>query len=137
MKTQRLVEIAYALYDPEEHPIRTFHCSFILNKKKILSIGINAPKTHPTNLFNPKVGNGGALIYDKGICSELAAIKKLISKSNARTENCTLVNIRIDKNGELNNAAPCSSCQSLLMHYPFDKVFYSSKLGKIERYKNG
>lgn len=134
MDFQRLFEIANAIYDPAEHPIRTFHCSFILNKKKILSIGVNDPKTHPANVFNPKVGNGGTLIVDKGVCSELAAIKKLISKCDIRTEKCSLVNIRINRNGDLDYSAPCSSCQSLLDHYRFDKVFYSGKLGTWKRF---
>jgi hypothetical protein len=131
---ERLIEIAYALYDPEEHPIRTFHTSFILNKKKILSIGINNPKTHTINLRNPKVGNRGELIYDKGMCSELVAIKKLISKSQIRTEKCSLINLRIDKNNKLNCSKPCSSCEKLLKYYSFDEVFYSSKLGLWKKF---
>lgn len=134
MNFNRIEEIARALYDPDEHPLRTFHATFILQKRKLLSIGINSPKTDPTNLFNPKVGREGELIHDKGTCSELAALKKLISKSQIRTEKCWLVNIRINRNGELDWSPPCSSCQSLLKRYSFDKVFYSGNMGEFKRY---
>lgn len=133
MNFERLEEIAFALYD-HEHPLRTFHVSFILQRRKILSIGINNVKTHPVNLLNPKFDNQGQVFSDKGTCSELNAISKLIRQTRVNTEICSLVNIRIDKNGKLNHSAPCLSCQSLIAHHGFKKVFFTNENGRFQNY---
>lgn len=131
----RLIDIAQALYDPEEHEMRTFHCTFILHGSKILSIGTNKAQTNPANLFNPKITRKGGRIFDKGMCSELVAIKKLFGKTQKPTDKLILANIRINKAGIIDNAAPCSSCRNLLTYYPFKRILFTNSQGKFQKIK--
>lgn len=127
----RFEEIARSLYDPF-HPIRTFHVSFILHKRKIVSIGINKTKSHPTNLFNPRFEEDS----EKGVCSELDAVIKLINKTKIDTKNCKLINVRIDRNQELNISKPCVSCEKLIRYHGFKQVLYTNEKGKFEKWES-
>lgn len=124
----RYKEIAQALYDPN-HPLRTFHVSFIVHKRKIISVGVNAPKTHRINLLNP---TGRDNDETRGRCSELDAITKLINKTKIDTNKCKLINVRVDRNGDVNISKPCPSCSNLIKYHGFKRVIYTDKNGKFK-----
>jgi len=130
-----LEDIAQSLIDWDEQ-IRCRHFSFILNKKKIVAIGTNQQKTHPTNLKNRKISirTGEDFSEQKHTCSEFSAIKKLKNLTNIDTKKCTLINLRYDRNRKLALACPCMSCGSLLKFHEFKTIFYTNELGKYIQY---
>ncbi len=128
---KRLEEIAKSFINWDD-PIRCRHFSFILNKKKIISIGINQKKTHPTNLRNRKISltTGEDFSSQKHTCSEFNAIIKLKNLTNIDTKKCTIVNLRYDRNRQLALAAPCMSCVNLLNYFQFKKIIWTTNEGK-------
>ena len=132
-KYSKIIDLAQALYQ-NDFELRTQHFSFIYLKKRLISVGRNSAKTNPTNLFNPRRGNDGVTIKDKGTCSELAACLKLKNLTNIRTDRCDLFNVRIDKNNKIAMSAPCPSCSSLLRYFKFKGVYYTNEGARFERY---
>ena len=117
---KRLTEIAFTLLDKTSLG-RCQHFSFILNKSKILSIGINDyKKTHPkTKEFNY---HPNAKVH-----SEMAASLRL----GLDCAGLTIVNIRIDKQNKITNSCPCSGCQDLIKSLKFRCVYYSNEYGQF------
>lgn len=130
---ERAIEIARGLWSPS-HPLRCFHTTVIFNKGKVVSIGINGPKTHTANTFNPKFVSKVNVKLDGGCCSELKAILYFKNRTNIPSKKCSLVNIRINKKGEIKNSRPCASCENLLKYFEFNKVYYSTNEGNFEQY---
>ena len=132
---RRLEDIALSLIDWND-TIRCRHFSFILNKKKIVAIGSNQPKTHPTHLKNRKVSvrTGMDFSDQKHTCSEFNAIIKLKNLTNIDTKRCTLVNLRYDRNRKIALACPCMSCVSLLKYHEFKNILYANNNGEYESY---
>jgi deoxycytidylate deaminase len=130
---KRLEEIAKSLIDFDEDK-RCHHFSFILNKKRVIAIGTNKPKTHPTNLKNRKLSarTGEDISDQKHTCSEFNAIIKLKRLTNIDTKRCNLVNIRFDRNKNLALASPCMSCRNLLKFHEFKNVFWTNSNGAYE-----
>lgn len=128
----RAIDISYALYEKnrvKQEKKNNHHVSVVFFKNKVVAIGENSIKTHPINLLNPRFDRRGNNIASiKGTCSELAAFLVLKNKTGIKTENCVLVNIRIDNNGRLAYSRPCKSCESLLKYLNFKRVFYSINL---------
>lgn len=126
----RLEEIALSLIDWSDS-LRCRHFSFIFNKKKLISIGYNTQKTHPSNLIHKKYSSitGEDISEHKHTCSEFNAILKLKNLTNVNTKKCTLINLRFNRNKRLDFAAPCMSCTSLLNFYEFKKVLWTDSKG--------
>ncbi len=127
---KRLEDIALSLIDWSE-PIRCRHFSFIIHKKRIVAIGINQQKTHPTNLKNRKISavTGVDFSDQKHTCSEFSAIIKLKNLTNIDTKKCTMVNLRYDRNRKLALASPCMSCVSLIKNHEFKQVIWTDNKG--------
>ena len=134
---KRYEDIAESLIDWSQDK-RSRHFSFIVHKKRIISIGQNYAKTHPINLINRKVSvrTGEDFSDQKHICSEFNAITKLKNLTNIDTKKCSLVNLRYDRNKNLAYAKPCMSCKSLLTYFQFKNIVYSTNEGKYELYFN-
>jgi hypothetical protein len=128
----RLEEISKSLIDENCFKTRCRHFSFIIYKRKIISIGMNCNKTHPINLLNPKFSKENGLNFSdqKQVCSELNAILKLKRLTNIQTDRCTLVNLRYDKNKKLTLSKPCSSCENLLKYHNFKKIIWTNVDGE-------
>jgi len=117
-----------------EHP-ENFHITFIVYKRKILSIGLNDSKTSPINLLNPKTDRNGQNISQfKGRCSELKAILNLKNKTNIPFKKTTLINVRINRNKRFDLAFPCQSCRSLLTFFEFKSIIVTDKDGSFKDY---
>lgn len=67
----------------------------------------------------------GKNIPTKFTCSELAVFNKAKRKTNVDFSRCTLVNVRLKNDGSVGDSQPCQSCQSLLRHANFRKVFHT------------
>ena len=133
MNLDRYIDITLALKDTcHNRECRCKHFSFIVNKNKILSIGINNPrKTHPKNIrykYKGRYNNDISMFV--GIHSELSAIIKY------GFEDCTnhiLINTRVNAAGEIANSKPCVGCQNLLAQLNFKKVFYTTDSGNFNQ----
>lgn len=113
----------------EHFTAKTFHTTFIIKKNRLQKIGINNYKTHPENLKYKYFGKDGTDIRNLvGVHSELSAILKYGEED---CSDCTFVNIRIDKNGNLTMAKPCVGCQDLLNQVGYKKVYYSNEKGEF------
>lgn len=115
-------ETAKAL-QPNNHSAKTFHVTFVLDKNKILSIGINSSKTHPKTLRYNYWGK-------VGIHSELSAIIKLYKEN---CENYTFVNVRLKKDGTAALSKPCSGCQDMLNQMGYKKIYFTDEQGLFQK----
>jgi len=124
---KKCTEISYALLKKHGN-YRCKHFSFIFQRNRLISIGINNPnKTHPKNLkigfFNRK---GEDISHTIGVHSELSAILKLGEEDCSKY---TIVNTRINRNNQLDFSKPCTGCSSLLDQLNFKKIYYSTSNG--------
>ena len=127
---KRLEEISKSLLDFNSNK-RCQHFSFILYKNRVISIGNNSKKTHPSNLKNRKTSlrTGEDFSDQKHICSEFSAINKLKNMTNIDTKKCVLVNLRYNRNGEIALSKPCMSCENLLKYFSFKRVIWTDNDG--------
>jgi cytidine deaminase len=131
---KKLEETAFSLFDRSSDK-RCHHFSFVLYKNRIIAIGQNNRKTHPVNLKNKKFSIYSGLDFstEKYTCSEYNAILKLKRLTNIDTKKCQLVNLRINRNEEIDYAKPCSSCRNLLNYFEFKSVEFTDKKGEYIR----
>jgi hypothetical protein len=123
-KYQRLLEISKALYDKNKAG-RAKHFSFILNKSKLLAIGLNNyEKSHP--IIKDFNYHPFAFIH-----AELAACLKL---GMTDCSGLTIVNVRVNGNGAIDNSCFCKGCASLIRSLNFKKAFFTNKKGNFERF---
>jgi len=129
MNLNRIIEISFALAGKCRHTKRCRHYSFIFENKKLLSIGVNSPKTHPLNLkynyINKQKNNISEVV---GTHSELSAVIKLGLDDYS---GLILVNTRINRNNKLDYSFPCNGCMDMIKQLNFEKVVYSDKEGKF------
>lgn len=120
----RLIEVAYALREKNSSGGRNFHVSAIFKKSKLISLGLNNySKTHP------RTRDFGYPEHCR-IHSELAACLKL---GLSDCSGLTIVNVRIDRNGNLANSKYCRGCTNLVKHLNFSKAFYTNDYNGIEQ----
>jgi deoxycytidylate deaminase len=97
------------------------HFTFILKRKKIVSIGWNdGYKTHPIaakykHRFHARHSELSAILNFKYSPSEL--------------KDYDFVNIRLTKDGLLANSKPCQSCQFLLRDFGIHHIIYTTDRG--------
>ena len=131
MNFNKIIEVSYALINKHNADLRCRHFSFILDRNRIISIGLNSPKTHPLNLKYNYVNKNNQKISDiVGTHSELSAVIKL------GEEDCsglTLVNTRINRNNVLDFSAPCSGCCDMINQLNFKNVYFSNIQGKFDK----
>jgi len=130
---KKLIEIAKALSPINRTDVRNHHVTFMLKKRKIVAIGVNNAKTNTKNLkYNYTNKDNKCVRTSVNTHSELASVIKY------GKENCsdiTFINIRIDRNGNLNNSSPCKGCTSLLKQVGFKKLFYTTQQQTFEELK--
>lgn len=102
---------------------RCFHCAFIFHKRKILSIGWNQHKTHPGNLHLP---------YRAPLVDIHAERHALMRNKRPKYNDCSIVVIRVNNNGDLANSEPCPGCNVLLKGKRFKKIWYSTDNGDFK-----
>ena len=96
MDFNKIVEISYALINKHQADLRCRHFSFILDRNRIISIGLNSLKTHPLNLKYKYVNKNNQSISNiVGTHSELSAVIKLGKEDCSKL---TLINTRINRN---------------------------------------
>jgi tRNA(Arg) A34 adenosine deaminase TadA len=118
---KNVVELSRNLIELTPH--RSKHFSFVVRRNTIVSIGWNQPfKTHPQA---QRFGYRFNCIH-----SELHAILKF-SKAVRELSHYMLVNVRLDKQGDVRMSKPCVTCQKLLGVFTFNEVWYSTNEGQF------
>ena len=135
-KFKRCEEIARAMYPKVSNRKENYHLTFVWRGGKIISIGENSNKTHTINVrYNKKINRYGVDISDsKGSCSELNAYIKLRNNTNMDYSKLTMINIRINRNGSLDNSHPCPSCKNLIKFISPKKCYHTNSLGTFQEY---
>jgi deoxycytidylate deaminase len=129
-KIKKCIEISKCLKKDKESG-RSFHCTFIYNKNKLLSIGFNSyKKLHRRHIFGAYKGTkDNPEQYIAGIHSEIDALIKL---GKTDCSKLTFVNVRIDKNKQANISKPCENCFRVLQGLGFKQIYYIDALGCIQ-----
>jgi hypothetical protein len=124
----KAVDIAWALRGRGLQTGRQFHVTVIFHRSRLVSIGYNNYlKSHPAKRFGPfKPFKSKTPNYHPSLHSEISAICKLGVDD---TSAFTFINIRIDNNGNLNNAKPCPNCLAVMNKLGFRNIFYSTLEG--------
>ena len=132
MNFNKIIEITYALINKHNADLRCRHFSFILDRNRIISIGMNSTKTHPMNLKYNYINKNKEKISDiVGTHSELNAVIKL------GIEDCsklTLVNTRINRNNLLDHSAPCNGCSDMIKQLNFKNVYHTDSQADFIQY---
>ena len=132
MNLNKIIEVTYALINKHNADLRCRHFSFILDRNRIISIGMNSIKTHPMNLkYNYVNKNKESISNIVGTHAELNAVIKLGEEDCSRL---TLVNTRINRNNLLDNSAPCSGCSDMIRQLSFKNVYYSNIKGNFDKF---
>lgn len=127
---EKVIEISYAFAGKRSLWQRCRHFSFIFDRNKLISMGVNSYKTHPINLKYNYINRKKEKIADViGTHSEMSAVIKLGLNDCA---GLTLVNIRINRKNELDYSFPCSGCKDMILKMGFNGVFYTTKNKKFE-----
>jgi len=116
----RYVQIATALLDKPRSSFK--HFTFMCDKSRIISIGWNN-----TYKDSEKI-NGRKFRYPLGgVHAEAAAIGRLDDLNLCR--RATLVNIRLNRQGELRNSKPCAVCMALLANLGIPRIYHTTENG--------
>ena len=134
MDFNKIIEISFALAGRHKYDQRCKHFSFIFQKNKLLSIGINSPKTHPQNLkYNYINKQKDKISHIVGTHSEMSAVIKLGNLISY--EGLVIVNTRINRKKEIDYSHPCNGCMEMLTDLKFEKIYYTTKDKKFKLIK--
>lgn len=133
-RLEKCIEIAASLR-PHKQNGRSFHATFIFDKKRLISIGTNDySKCHPYHKMGKYYGyKRNPEHYQPCLHSEISALLRLGEEDCSRY---TFVNVRIDNNNKTTIAKPCLNCQRILDGVGYKAIFYSdsengfSKIGR-------
>ncbi len=132
---RKSLELSRALFPiniEERNGRRCVHFSILWDKNRLLVIGENKINTNPRNRFNLRDFDIGM----KGTCSELNAFIQAKNKySDINWKKVTMVNIRIDLNGNIRNSCPCNACKNLITYISPKNIFFSNDNGEFQEYK--
>jgi len=120
-KLKRCIEITRSL-KPEMQSGKNFHCSFIFDGARLLSIGFNSYKHgHLAHKFGEYPPTRGGTNYKPCRHSETECLNRLKKVPN----NFTMINTRINNQGEIAMARPCPNCEKVLREKKFKKLLYT------------
>ena len=123
-RLEKCIEISLGLR-PSKQTGRSFHTTFIFDKKRILSIGTNDyNKHHPYHKMGEYRGfKSNPEHYRPCFHSEISALLRLGDEDCSRY---VFVNVRIDNNNKISMAKPCQNCQKILDGVGYKKIIYST-----------
>lgn len=123
MNFAKLINEARNRIDIPKGTTNRLHFTFILRRNTILSVGYN-------NMFKTDPG-AKAAGYEYGfVHSEFDAIGNF-PLTPKEFNKCRVVNIRLNKQGNILLAKPCKICGPMLVNLNFREVWYSDENGFI------
>lgn len=126
------MSFSYSLSKKKVFKQRCKHFSFIFDGSKLISFGCNSLKTHPQNLKFSYIKGNKDISSIVGTHSELKAVLKT---SCGHFSGLTMVNTRINRNGDLDYSAPCAGCMDMISTLGFKNVYFTVKGGDFHRIK--
>jgi hypothetical protein len=126
------LELARALCPEQTDARRTFHFSMCWHGNKLLAIGQNQNKTSSRNRFN-QIRDGFSIDL-KGQCSEMSCFLKVKNKISTDFSKFTLVNVRIDRAGNVAISRPCGHCRGLIRYLSPKAVYFTDNEGEFQKY---
>lgn len=123
-RLEKCIEISLGLR-PSKQTGRSFHTTFIFDKKRILSIGTNDyNKHHPYHKMGEYRGfKSNPEHYRPCLHSEISALLRLGEEDCSRY---VFINVRIDNNNKISIAKPCQNCQKILDGVGYKKIIYTT-----------
>lgn len=129
---KRSTKISYDLFESAPQIFKFNHFAFIWHKNKLVSIGKNDPvSTHRKALYFGERYNIEKFKRWPFIHAEISAVSKCWGRC-VLDKSYSLVVIRIDKNGKLNNSQPCKNCSQILEAIGITKIYWSEDNGEFK-----
>lgn len=109
----------------ENHPEydNYIHYTFIVKNNKLLGYGCNMRGEPPVTFGYHERLNGGR----PKLHSEFVAYKKM--KGLLKGEAFEIINIRLNRKGEMKLSAPCNCCMNFLKETDCKNIYYSTDEG--------
>ena len=123
---KRAVETAHALCPINWSNVNNSHIAFLVKRNKIIRIGWNRKRTHPEISKHP---------YHDGYVGTHAELDVILKSGLDNLEDHSMIVLRIDRNGKLNNSKPCLGCRSVLNQFNVKNIFYSNSEGNIVKHE--
>lgn len=128
-KLDKALRIARDLF-PEKPDLkyRTYHFAFLFKRNKVISIGTNQYEPSPKT---KRLGERfGIEKYKKYSCphAETDAISKVWGRVHL-DNTYSMVIIRLNRFGKMQNSRPCSACQEILDALDIQDVWWSTQDG--------
>jgi len=123
---KRAIETAHALCPTNWSSVNNSHIAFLVKKNKIIKIGWNRKRTHPEISKHP---------YHDGYVGTHAELDVILKSGLDNLEDHSIIVLRIDRNGKLNNSKPCVGCRSVLNQFNVKNIFYSNSEGNIVKHE--
>lgn len=105
----------------------------IVNKKEVISVGTNTPKSHPVQMiYNTKYYRDrykDGMFFHHYIHAEIRAI---LNAERQDLTGCSLYTYRETFNGEIANSRPCPACMKMIKNVGIKKIYYTTKDGYCE-----
>jgi hypothetical protein len=120
-KISKIIEIA-RIIQPNVQNGKNFHVSAAFKKRKIIGFAWNDySEPNLAHVFGEYLPTRNGENYQAGRHSETQLIKKL----GFSMHDLTIVNVRIDKNGQPMMAKPCINCQKQLDKFGYKRIYYT------------
>jgi len=131
---KRSVDIAQSLFPrayEERSGYRTYHFAFGWYKNTLLAIGQNRPDAPSGKAlkFAKRFNNSETIKYPF-LHAEVDLISRLWGRHYINNKLKVVV-IRLNRFGEMQNSKPCSSCSNILNCLDVNKVWWSTKDGRV------
>ena len=122
----KFFNVAKAVSKTSDYPRIKIGCC-IVKKNKILSVGANLLKSHPTQKSFNKYRDIDTDKMHNNIHAEFDAILKVANKNNLNGADIYLY--RENYNGELRMCRPCKACMMMLKVYSIKNIYYTTADG--------
>lgn len=130
-KSVALATTMFSTAYAQRNGYQCYHFSFLFERNRLLAIGQN--QSHTPNAKAIKFSNRFQCpeVYRRQFLhSEIDAISRIFSRFYIDS-SIKLVNIRLNKYGELRDSKPCGNCQPVLDGLNITKIWYSTNEGKM------
>ena len=132
---ERSVEISHSLFQQtyeERDGYRTYHFAFGWYRNTLLAIGKNSPNSPNSRALKfAKKFNSTQIIKYPFLHAEVDLISRLWGRFHINNR-LKVVIVRLNKFKQLQNSKPCSNCSRVLNTLGVNRLWWSTKKGKIK-----
>lgn len=111
----------------------SYHFSIAFRRNSLIAVGVNKPERDDARSFRlARLHNLTSKQLWPRLHSEEDLVCRLISLDRLSSDLNILV-VRLNRHLELGESLPCVNCQVVLSAYGLNRVWYSTREGRIER----